>query len=168
DAALHDRQLGLPGAYEKAAKAVGLLQAAGVPVGVNCVISAMNYKVLPEVAREFSGRGVRRFSFFGLRYIGHAALPGNLSLLRVAAVETVPYLREALGVLKTAGALEGTYVNDYTPCQLPEYVDRLADWERGANCDSHSDPDGRTAASEEVCSEGKTLMTVCGECVYKD
>jgi len=166
DPALHDRMLALPGAHQRALRALEILQGHPIRLGVNIVVTAWNYRVLPETVIAFLDRGIRNFSIFGLRYIGYMTIPENRKALRVSMSEAARYVRRALEQLRGAGCLETTYVTDFPPCILPEFVDRIVDWERGANLDSMVHPDGGVADSEPVVTEGKRPVAACAHCDF--
>jgi MoaA/NifB/PqqE/SkfB family radical SAM enzyme len=56
---IHDKIRGVPGTYEKAVKALQLLKANGVRVGVNCVATPLNIDILPGFIEE-----LRSFTHF--------------------------------------------------------------------------------------------------------
>jgi radical SAM protein with 4Fe4S-binding SPASM domain len=59
DRALHDSIRGVPGAFDRAAEAVGRL-APHFPVTVNCVILPQNLEVLPDLVGMCAGLGARK------------------------------------------------------------------------------------------------------------
>lgn len=165
---IHDRLLGVPGAYEKAMSALAHLRGRPVRLGLNIVVNRQNYRLLPEMTRHFARvHGVRNFSFFSLRYIGHMDLPGNISELKIEMSRTAPFVRGALEVLEREGCLATTCLGDFVPCVLPGYESLMTDWEAGANLDRVCDPSGRVEDSDGVCSDGKRQVAACGLCVFK-
>lgn len=166
-AEMHDRLLGFPGAFEKATAALSLLKGHPIRLGVNIVINRLNCGELPEtVAALFSVHGIRKFSFFGLRYIGHMKLAHNLAELKIPMVETAPQLRRSLEWLEQRGCLEQTCIGDFVPCALPGYEDLITDWRSGDNPDCVTHPDGRVEDSSEVCGKGKRAVSACRDCVH--
>ncbi len=165
---INDRLLGVKGATAKALAALENLQAHPVRIGLNIVVNKLNYAHLPETAEFYARRGVKNFSFFSLRYIGHLGLAENMQALKVAQTETAPFVRRALGVLEAHGCLDRVCLGDFTPCVLPGYEDLMTDWAGGCNPDRVCDPEGRSEDSEAVCSDGKRLVAACGSCVFRD
>lgn len=167
-AVMHDKLLGFPGAFEKAAAALSRLKNHPIRLGVNIVINRLNYGQLPEtVAALYAEQGIRKFSFFGLRYIGHMKLAHNLAELKVPMMETAPALKRALEWLEEKGCLESTCIGDFVPCALPGYEELITDWRSGDNPDCVTHPDGRVEASEEVCGKGKRPVAACSDCVHR-
>ena len=164
---VHDRLLGVPGALQKALAAVENLRRHPVSLGANVVVNRLNYRQLPETAEELLRRGVRRFSFFSLRYIGHMGLTGNIEELKVSMTETAPFVRRALESLERAGCLGTACLGDFVPCVLPGYEALLTDWERGCNPDRLTHPDGRVEDSDPVCSDGKRQVPGCAGCAFQ-
>lgn len=164
---MHDRLLGVAGAFDKAVEALRILKGRPVRLGLNVVVSRLNYRDLPATVEAFLGsHGIRNFSIFGLRYIGHMKLAHNLETLKVSMTEAAPFVRRALDILEREKCLESACVGDFTPCVLPGYEALITDWESGANPDRVSHPDGRVEDSEEVCGKGKRQVAACRPCVF--
>lgn len=168
DAATHDRQVRVPGAFEKILTAIANLRASKVSVGLNCVVNKGNYKLLPEYVRYFHDvAGIRDFSFAALRYIGYMTLPASAEEMRVPVTEIVPHLRAAVAELKKRG-VDSPTINDLVPCVAPDLVEHMRDWSTEPNLDGVRDPDGGMRGSAEVCHEGKSPVPVCRQCSYRE
>lgn len=165
---LHDRLLGVPGSFQKAMEALRHLKPHAVRLGLNVVITRLNYRGLPGLARTFAGaHGIREFSFFSLRYIGHMGLPAHAATLGVRMSEAAPWLRRAVEWLRGLGGSAQVCLGDLVPCALPGYEGLMTDWEAGANPDRLVHPDGRVEDSEPVCSQGKRQVAACRRCRFQ-
>lgn len=165
EAALHDRLVGVPGAFDRAVRAIRNVRRLGREAGVNLVVNALNYRRLPEfmdLARN--GLGVNYFNIIYGHYRG--VMARNAELLRVDISSTLPYVGKAMMVMAGSGmpALNRVLVN-FTPCLLPRYMNLLADWESDA---SEGDPlmpaDGNVVNMAEMKNSQSARPESCSLC----
>ena len=168
DAATHDALVGVPGAFKKVMKAFDNLTRLGAEISVNHALNKKNYKKLKPLLEIISGRfGIEDFNVIFPHYNGMMA--ARASELKVSVTQAVPYVREALAYLKDSGAaIEDTVLVNFTPCNLPEAVHLMAEWERPAG--TKDEPlfhiDGREdrihGLKERLCLKNKG----CEACIY--
>lgn len=165
DAALHDRLVGVPGAFDKAVRGIKNVRALGLEAGANLVVNALNYKRFPEFMDfAYNGLGINYFNIIYGHYRGVMAC--NEDLLRVNISKTLPYIEKGVAVLKRSGvpALNRVLVN-FTPCLLPAYANLLADWESDT---SEGDPlmpaDGGVVNMAEMKNRQSAKPAGCARC----
>ncbi|MHB0995670.1 MAG: radical SAM protein [Elusimicrobiales bacterium] len=169
DAKTHDSLVGVPGAFGKVMKAFENLTKLGAEISVNHALNKQNYKKLKPLLEIISGRfGIEDFNVIFPHYNGMMA--ERSAELGVSVTQAVPYVREALAYLKDSGAeIEDAVLVNFTPCNLPEAVHLMAEWERptGAREDEplfHIDgkEDRIHGLKERLCLKNKG----CASCVY--
>jgi MoaA/NifB/PqqE/SkfB family radical SAM enzyme len=158
DAAIHDKILAIPGAFEKAVRAVKNLQAAGVPVGLNFVMNRANYMTLPRFVERFADAGDIIVYFPHLR--GMAQLNARSVALRYA--DAAAYVRTAL-----KGA-QNVLLANFPPCAAPELTDKMLDWRKDeGEPSSMIHPEGFTESLGEMKDGQRTLIPACARCRHK-
>jgi MoaA/NifB/PqqE/SkfB family radical SAM enzyme len=153
-AALHDRIVAIPGAFEKILN--GLKNLEGLPVGFNFVLIRSNYKELPAF--------VKRFSRLGDLIIYFPHRRGMMELNEKA--EGVSYLDVAPAV--RAASKNGPFLlANFLPCLMPELAERMIDWgeEEGATAMVH--PEGKTTDVLEMKDGQRVAVKACRTCYLK-
>lgn len=126
---LHDRMVGLVGAFAKVLRALAGLKGLGVPVVLNHVLTRENFRAVPEFVERFAGQaGIVELQLYFPHYEGLMAQNGRD--LRVSAKEAGPYLAEAFLRAQSLGARDKLWVYNIPPCALPELRQRLRNWEK--------------------------------------
>jgi MoaA/NifB/PqqE/SkfB family radical SAM enzyme len=129
NAALHDRLVGVSGAFDKAVRAVKNVRRLGCEAGANQVINSLNYRHFPEFLNfAYNELGINYYNIIYGHYRG--VMAKNKDVLKVKISRTLPAIKKGLEVLENSGvpALSRMLVN-FTPCLLPEHTNLLADWE---------------------------------------
>lgn len=128
--ALHDELLAVPGAFEKALRALGHLEKIGIPVVLNFVITRRNVRAMPAFIRRFAARaGVVEFQLYFPHYEGLMTV--HADALKLPAEEVVPSLEKAFARARALGAGDKVFVYNMPPCSLPAIpMARLRNWER--------------------------------------
>jgi len=167
-AELHDRLVGVPGAFDKAVRAIRNVRALGRETGTNLVVNALNYKHFPEFMDfAYNGLGINYFNIIYGHYRG--VMAANEKLLRVNISKTLPYIEKGMAVVKRSGlpALNRVLVN-FTPCLLPRYMNLMADWESDV---SEGDPlmpaDGSVVNMAEMKNLQSARPKACARCALK-
>ncbi len=165
EAALHDRLVGVPGAFDLAVRAVKNVRRLGCEAGTNQVINALNYRHFPEFFRfAYNGLGINYYNIIYGHYRG--VMAANKDMLKVKISRTLPAIKKGLETLERSGfpALSRLLVN-FTPCLLPGYMNLLADWEsdtRGA--DPLMPADGITVNMAEMKNAQSAKTPRCAGC----
>jgi pyruvate-formate lyase-activating enzyme len=103
---LHDRLTGVADSFRQALTGLRNLQAAGLVVNIDVVISALNASQLPELVEFYLSLGIREFDLLGLVPFGRA-WQGREELF-IPAERLAPPLRAAIMRARAAGAVVWT------------------------------------------------------------
>lgn len=165
--AIHDRLVGVPGAFKKTAKAMENARAVGKQVGVDHVFTKANAKTFPKYFElMLVDREINYFNMIYPHYRGIMAK--NAERLRVSYTELAPHIRKAMALFTRhkLPALSRVLVN-FTPCVLPGLEHIMADWERSSP--SGSEPlfgPGGDHRMDEMKALQKAKPPACSRCVY--
>jgi MoaA/NifB/PqqE/SkfB family radical SAM enzyme len=100
-ALIHEFHTKTEGSFAQALTGIGVARAAGLRVGVTCVLTRSNFRHAPELARIAAARGAQALHLAAAREI-----PGGAPLvpsLRPSAAMLAPYLSEASRVARALG-----------------------------------------------------------------
>ena len=150
-AALHDKIVAIPGAFEKIQAALKNLE--GLPVGFNFVLIRSNFKELPAFVKRFSKLGDL------IVYFPHRR--GMMEINEKA--EGVSYLDVAPSI--RAAAKNGPFLMaNFLPCLMPELKDRMIDWgeEQGETAMAH--PEGKETDVLDMKDRQRVPVTACSSC----
>ena len=165
NAALHDRLVGVPGAFDKAVRGIKNIRALGREVGTNQVINALNYRHFPAFLDfAYNGLGINYYNIIYGHFRG--VMARNEKLLKVKISSTLPFIKKGLKVLQASGvpALNRVLVN-FTPCLLPAYMNLLADWESDtAGGDPLMPADGAIVNMAEMKNGQSAKTKNCARC----
>ncbi len=166
---IHDRLVGVPGAFKKITAAFDNIRAGGAELCVNMAVNGVNYKALPEMLELITGRfGVRDFNIIFPHYSGMMAK--NADLLKVSVRQAVPYVREALERMRLGGIRpESRVLINFCPCNIPEAAHLMAEWDRPSRPED-DEPlyyvEGQTDAVYSVKERIRVKNPSCSRCVY--
>ncbi|HNT96639.1 MAG TPA: radical SAM protein [Elusimicrobiales bacterium] len=167
-AAVHDRLVGVKGAFDGVLRTVRAAQAAGMEVGVDQVVNRLNCWHFPGFFRlVFEELGVNYYNIIYGHYAGLMA--GNARLLRTRISSAVPYVRRGLALIADSGlpAFARMVVN-FPPCLMPEYLNVMADWELPAPDEAQEEvmlPDGTVRRLQDMKAEGSEKTRGCRGCL---
>lgn len=163
DASVHDRLMGVPGAFARALGAVRVLRGLGCRLGANLVLNRENVETLPEYARFFVEEAeVTSQTWIYPLHSGRMAREAER--LGVPMPEAASWVRKALGVFERHG-LELPTLLHFTPCVLPGYEDRMAGWHRFNAL--VVEPDGSARDIDLSVARQKALLPACAACAYR-
>lgn len=168
-AELHDRLVGVPGAFERSMKAIGNVLDLGAEVAVNHTLNALNYDTLPEYVTALLDRfPLTDINIIYSHYRGEMSV--NLDLLKVRISKVAPHVRRAMEVLvERKVPIEAPMLVNFTPCILPGMAHLLAEWERlakPADDDLLVHPEGHTSLVYEMKEAERIKPPFCKRCVY--
>ncbi len=170
DEKTHDRMVDVPGAFKKTIKAIKNLKKLGVQVGVNFVITALNYKSFPRFMEMMLLRfGVRHFCIVHGHYRG--VMEVNRELLKIQMTETAPYIRDGLEVFKARNIqIVERMLSNFTPCVLPGYEHLMAEWYylKPEKDDLLYIPEGDRGGVCDMKAKQRMKAGSCRRCVYND
>ncbi|MDQ7772271.1 MAG: radical SAM protein [Elusimicrobiales bacterium] len=170
-AAVHDRLVGVKGAFDRVVATVRAAQAAGLEVGLAQVVNRLNYRRFPEFFRFVFGE--LKINYYNIIY-GHYAglMAGNAALLRTRISSTVPYVRRGLAHIASSGLPSfARMVVNFPPCLMPEYFNVMADWELPSSGEAQEElmlPDGTMRGLQEMKAEGSAKVKGCRGCLLYD
>lgn len=131
DAALHDRIVAVPGAFEKALASIERLRGAAIPFLLNFVLVKDNAGEAPRFVERFAGVSeVVEFQLYFPHYQGlMAEAPRGYGL---SMSEAAAQFCAARAAARAAGIDEKVWYYNMPPCAAPDLRDRLRNWEREA------------------------------------
>ena len=160
----HDELVQTPGAWAKVVEGLRNIGKLGIPVLTNTVITAQNYRELPQLASLLLKLGVRQFQLAFPHILGSAAKNADQIVPRKS--DALPYVRRALDAGRAAGI----------PCMteaIPFCLMKGYEW---AIAEYHYMPETRVFDAESVIesyadyrwNEGKAKRPECGGCAKND
>jgi MoaA/NifB/PqqE/SkfB family radical SAM enzyme len=162
-AATHDRLTRAPGAFRQVVLGIRNLVRLDQRVLSNTVITSLNYRELPDVARLLVQLGVHQYQFAFVHILGTAAK--NASWLVPRKTDVMPFVKAGLDVGIRAGVRCMTEAIPF--CFLPGYEAYVAEQiiPRTVVFDADVMLEDYTAYRQ---TEGKTKGPTCRPCVYFD
>jgi len=165
-AALHDKLVGVPGAFDLAVRAVKNLRRLGRETGTNQVVNSLNYRHFPDFFDfAYNELGMNYYNIIYGHYRG--VMAANKDRLKVKISLTLPYIKKGLAILEKPGiaAFSRMLVN-FTPCLLPGHMNLLADWEsETAGADPLMPVDGVSVNMAEMKNTQSAKTKNCARCV---
>lgn len=98
---VHDYHTGVPGSFARALSAIGVLRAHGVTVVATTVLTRSNFRVLADIPRLLSTRGVAGWLVAVPHVAGRAAIAFDRVIPRLALA--TPFALHALATARTLG-----------------------------------------------------------------
>lgn len=166
-APLHDEIVAIPGAFDKAVKAVGHVRDAGLALGMNYVLIRRNAVELPLFLSRFCvGEGVDDVIVYFPHFRGMMAVNAVSDGLNY--LEALPHVRAGAELLRRARKLKSVLFANFPPCVAPELRERLLDWKKGyAEGDAMTHPEGFTESMGEMKHGQKTHVAACRTCALR-
>jgi pyruvate-formate lyase-activating enzyme len=148
EAKLHDRLVGVKGAFDQAIKGMDNLRNLGIVVNVDIVLTGLNAEQLPEIVEYFMQSGVREFDLLWMVPFGSAWR--NRHELFLEPESALPRLHEAIRRARAAGAV--VWTNRLPPPLLEGHEDLIQDPHK-----LHDEVRGRLPEYMELISSGEPL-----------
>ncbi len=123
NAALHDRLVRVPGAFNKVARAIDHLREMNAHVGVKILVNKVNAAALPEIVRYFVSE--KKIKDLGITYpLFTGDFLNHIAEMAIPFSDVLPYVRQALAVFhELLPRAESTpSLHNFPPCQLPEFL----------------------------------------------
>ncbi len=168
-AALHDKIVVVPGAFDKLTRGVSHLKKLGIPLGLNFVLTHDNMAVLsPFVKRFVVDEGIEDLIVYFPHERGLMAL--NAASIAASYSDARPHLLKAAAVLDEAHALHALLIANVPPCAAPELADLLLDWERDPEEAGAAmlNPEGQRTDLKAMKDDQKGRVPACRACALKD
>jgi len=160
----HDRLVGVPGAWEKAARGVRSMRALKVRVGNNILVSRANYRRLPEITGALLKMGVTSIVIIYPAYIG--AMADNIKALGVSLGECEPYFDAAVRIMERAGLGGEMLFLNVPPCFLKGRESMAIGL--GLFNTVVTDPLGASTNLDQTADAAKVRAPACRRCRLKD
>ncbi|MCX5797309.1 MAG: radical SAM protein [Elusimicrobia bacterium] len=158
---LHDFLTGVPGSFLQTAAGMRNVKKAGARLITNTVVTKVNYRDLPEVARLLVSLGVEQFQFAFMHMTGRAGQNKEWLTARKTLIE--PWVKKGLDVGIAAGRRVMTEAIPY--CFMSGYEDHVA--ERIIPATKIFDADTIIEDYTKTRrTEGKTKGPRCPECAH--
>jgi hypothetical protein len=167
NAALHDRLVGVPGAFDKCLRALDNVRGLGKEAGVDHVFTRLNYREFP---RYFETMLVdRQINYFNMIFPHYRGIMAeHVDELALRYVEAAPYALAAMDLFARLGlpALSRVLVN-FPPCTVPGYEHLVADWEeRRDGGEPLFAPGGGMRRLDAMKLAQRRQPASCSSCVY--
>jgi len=161
--AVHDRLVGVPGAWDKAMKGIANLRALKIRLGTNILVNKLNYRRLPEIIKNLLEKGITNFVIIYPVYIGSMA--ENAEKIGVSLPAAEKYFAAAAEVMEKAG-LPGEILFLNTP---PCFLKGREDLAIGLDLFNTvvTDPGGKKTDLDANANAAKVYAAACGECTLK-
>ncbi len=164
DAELHDRLVGVPGAFEQAVAGLRAALADGRPVvNVDVCLNRQNIRELPKILEHFIGLGVHEFDLLHLIPFGRSF--EQLEVLSYDVDEAWPGIEHALELSQRPDLF--IWFNRFPPAYLEGHEHLIQDPQK-----LHDEVRGRRAEFERWLSEGTPLCCRqperCQHCYLND
>ncbi len=148
EAKLHDRLVGVEGAFKQALRGMGNLGKLGIVVNVDVVLTDLNIPRLPDIIDFFLRFGVREFDLLWMVPFGSAWR--NRDELFPDPERSLPRLHEAIRLALKAGAV--VWTNRLPPPLLEGHEDLIQDPHK-----LHDEVRGRLPEYRDLISSGEPL-----------
>jgi MoaA/NifB/PqqE/SkfB family radical SAM enzyme len=167
-AELHDKLVGIPGAFDKCLKSIENLQKLNVGIGVNIVLNEWNYRHLVEFYELF---------LLKLQLSNHVIIAplyeGNMTLNDVKGAkigaritEMAPYIKKAYEVFTKINYPKPPLLLHFTPCVMPGYEQQMLGW--SAFNTMVVSPKGEKRDLDMTATAHTVKTEDCKKCVYND
>lgn len=167
-AELHDKLVGIPGAFDKCLKSIENLQKLRVGIGVNIVLNDWNYKHLVEFYELFLLKlQLSNFVIIAPLYEGNMTL-NDVKGAKIGAriTDMAPYIKKAYEVFTKINYPKPPLLLHFTPCIMPGYEQQMLGW--SAFNTMVVNPRGEKR-DLDMTAQAHTLKTEdCKKCVYHD
>jgi MoaA/NifB/PqqE/SkfB family radical SAM enzyme len=165
---IHDRLVGVPGAYSKIMKAIENLKELNCEIGTNQVINKINYSTFPQfMDLAYNDIGINYYNIIYEHYIGVAKL--NRKILEVPISEVVKYIKEGLRVIEESKIPSfARIIVNIPPCFLENYLDILADWEKDESDGAPLMVENEIKNMVKMKNEQSAYAVTCKKCYYYD
>ena len=127
-AAVHDRLVKAPGAFEKLLKGMDHLNELGITIRTAFVLNRGNFRDVEAFCRYFwTEKEVAEFQFIYPLYTGD--FMNHLEEMAVPVSEVVPELEKAFALLEKLGCPKPPNIHNIPPCFFPSRLSQMGDWQ---------------------------------------
>jgi MoaA/NifB/PqqE/SkfB family radical SAM enzyme len=158
-AELHDRQMGVRGAFDQTVKGIKNLKKNGAYVLINIVINKLNYKILPDLTEFLIGLGVNGFHYIFVTADGHAWKNREIIIPKMSQVHS--HLLKSINSAR--GRVKEIWTYNMPFCLAAGYEDTIV--EVGLSLTQLRGPDFE-ASIDENRFKFKTKLSFCKDCKF--
>ncbi|MEF3280839.1 MAG: radical SAM protein [Elusimicrobiota bacterium] len=125
---LHDKIVGIKGAFRKTIKAIENAIENGVYITISTAITIINYKDILLLVKFLNERyGIETYNLIATHFIGLAGR--NKDRLKLKYSQMLPYLTKTIDYLLLKNALPiSPILSNIPPCVATGYEDTISDW----------------------------------------
>ena len=165
NAALHDKLVEVPGAFDKCLKSIENLKKLKIGIGVNIVLNEWNYKHLVDFYNLFLLKlELSNFVIIAPLYEGN--MTKNIDKIGVRLTEMAPHIRAAYEVFTRINFPKPPLLLHFTPCMLPGYEQQMLGW--SAFNTMVVSPKGEKRDLDMTAQLHTVKTDACRRCVYND
>ena len=168
NAELHDKLVGIPGAFDKCLKSIENLKRLKVGIGVNIVLNDWNYRHLEEFYELFLLKlQLSNFVIIAPLYEGNMTLNAvKGAKIGIRLAEMAPYIKKAYEVFTKINFPKPPLLLHFTPCILPGYEQQMLGW--SAFNTMVVNPKGEKRDLDMTAGAHAIKVEACRKCVYND
>jgi len=160
---IHDKLVGINGAWNKAITGLENLRSLKIRLGNNILINKLNYKNLNRIIKFFMDKGITNFVIIYPLYIG--AMAKNKKLGGISLKDSAPYFIEAIEMMKRYGMDDEILFLNVPPCILKGYEQNVIGL--GLFNTKVSDPTGMVIDLDDNSDSNKVYGEICKKCNLK-
>lgn len=155
----HDRLTRAPGSFEQTLAGIRNLSALGQRVITNTVVTSLNYRELPQLARLLVQLGVAQYQFAYVHIVGTAAT--NAAWLAPRKTEVLPFVLDGLNIGRDANvrclteAIPFCFMRGYEDCVAERIIPQSMIFDANKTIDDYT---------EYRRSKGKVKREACRRC----
>ncbi len=162
-AEIHDKLVGVKGAWKKAMFGLKNLKELKIRIGTNILINKLNFNRLPEIIYYFLEKGISNFVIIYPMYIG--SMRENHLKLGTSLPEAEKYFISAIKLMEKAGLSGEILFLNVPPCFLTGHESLAIGLERFNTL--VTDPSGNKTDLDESADKAKLHASVCRSCSFK-
>ncbi|MBU2529552.1 MAG: radical SAM protein, partial [Elusimicrobia bacterium] len=164
EAKVHDKLLGVKGAWKKAMLGLKNLKEHKIRVGTNILINKYNFDRLPEIIYFFLEKGISNFVMIYPMYIG--SMRENHLKLGVSLYKAKKYFISAIKLMEKSGLSDEILFLNVPPCFLKGHESLSIGLENFNTL--VTDPSGIKTDLDENADKAKLRFPLCRTCIFKE
>ncbi len=167
-AAIHDKLVAIPGAFDKCLRSIENLQKLKVGLGINIVLNEHNYRHLTEFYELFLLKlQLSNFVIIAPLYEGNMTL-NDVKGAKIGAkiTDMAPYIKKAFDVFTSVNYPKPPLLLHFTPCILPGYEQQMLGW--SAFNTMVVSPSGVKRDLDQTAQLHTVKTDDCKKCVYNE
>jgi len=161
---IHDKLVGVPGAFRNAMEGVKNLKKLKIRLGNNIVVNKYNYKNLKKIIEFLLDKGISNFVVIYPIYTG--SMSKNYKDLGISLLEVSEYFLKAIEFMASHDMSNEILFLNVPPCFLPGYENNAIGMEHFNTV--VSDPKGNVSDLDKTANSNKIKGDVCKNCIFNE